>query len=140
MHTLHRDDLLLQASIAECPKISAAWLGGKTLTPKTDARLGREGGREPGGHPPTGCPHGSQPGWDGNGETGLWVGALLHSKAKWLWEAEGVSRPVTMKQTDCQLRTGLHDLLSQDAPPDASPGRNSPEITVPAVTEPKPAH
>ena len=77
------------------------------------------------------------------GGTSLWVGALIHSKAKWLWEAEGMSRPVTMKQTDCQLRTGLKDLLPQYMPPDALPGKNSREITAPVVsspTEPKPAH
>lgn len=42
---------LLQASIAECPKMAVAWLEGKTLTTKADASLGREGLGEMGGHP-----------------------------------------------------------------------------------------
>lgn len=95
------------------------------------------------GRSSTGCAHVSQPERDGRKGTGLWAGALIHSKAKWLWEAEGVSRPATMKQTDCQLGKGLEGLLPQYMPPDASPGRNSREITAPVVsspTEPKTAH
>lgn len=80
-------DDLLQAGVAEGPKTAIAWLEGKTFTTKTDTSLGR--GMQRDRRPSTGWPHVSQPERVGRRETGLWVGAVIHSKAKWSGRRKG---------------------------------------------------